>query len=77
MSFKISRVRPSVRPGQKFSYFLSLVFLAFLHEVRGNGVEKSDEARFSKKECWGPNLGKKGSKWAKNEVFGLFLEQKS
>ena len=81
MSFKIGCVSPSVclsvRPSQKFSYFPSLVFLAFLHEVRGNGVEKSDGARFSKKKCWGPNLGKKGPKWAKNEVFGLFLEQKS
>ena len=51
--------------------------MAFLHEVRVHGVEKSDEARFSKKKCWGANLGKKGPKWAKNEVFSLFLEQKS
>ena len=74
MSFKIRRV---VCPSQKLSHFPSLVFLAFLHEVRGNGVEKSDGARFLKKKCLGPNLGKKGPKWAKNEVFGLFLEQKS
>ena len=40
-------------------------------------MEKSDEARFSKKKCWGPNLGKKGPKWAKNEVFCLFLDKKS
>ena len=27
-------------------------------------MEKSDEARFSKKKCLSPNLGKKGPKWA-------------
>ena len=32
---------------------------------------------FRKKKCWGPNLGKKGPKWAKNEVFCLFLDKKS
>ena len=48
-----------------------------MHEVRVHGVEKSDEARFSKKKCWGPDLGKKGPKWAKNEVFCLFLDKKS
>ena len=32
---------------------------------------------FQKKKCWGPYLGKKGPKWAKNEVFCLFLDKKS
>ena len=40
-------------------------------------MERSDEARFSKKKCWGPNFGKKGPKWAKNEVFRFFLDKKS
>ena len=48
-----------------------------MHEVGVHGVGKSDEARFSKKKCWGPNLGKKGPKWAKNEFFCLFLDKKS
>ena len=26
---------------------------------------------------WGPNLGKKGPKWAQNEVFCIFLDRKS
>ena len=80
-SYVISSVRLSVCPSvcqwQKFSYFLSLVFLDFLHQVSLLWMEKSDEARFSKKKCGGPNLGKKGPKWAKNEVFCLSLDKKS
>ena len=42
-------VSPSVR--QKFSYFPSLVFSDFLRQVSLFQMQKSDEARFSKKKC--------------------------
>ena len=69
MSFKIGRV---VYPWQKFSYFPSLVFLAFLHEVRGNGVEKSDGARFSKKNVGAQIWAKRGQNGPKMSFFAFF-----
>ena len=40
-------------------------------------MEKSDEARFSKKKFFGPKLGKLGPNLPKFEVFGHFLEFES
>ena len=60
---------PSVPEGSFHTYHHYLVFLAFMHEVRVHGVKKCDEAWFSKIKCRGPNLGKKGSKWA--QIWGL------
>ena len=62
----------SVR-NKKFSYFPSLLFSDFLHQVSLQKVQKSDEVGFLRKKCFGPKLGKKGPKWAQNGVFGNFL----
>ena len=40
-------------------------------------MEKSDEARFSKNNFFGPKLGKLGPNLPKVEVFGHFLEIES
>ena len=56
----------SVRPSQKLWYFPPMDFSDFTYKVAGWWMEKSDEARFSKKKI-PPILGqkgvKKGSKW--------------
>ena len=70
MSFKIGGV---VCPPQKFSYFPWLVFLPFLHEVRVHGVEKSDEARFSKKNVGAQIWAKRGQNGPKMRSFDIFL----
>ena len=40
-------------------------------------MEKCDEARFSKKNFFGPKLGKLGPNLPKFEIFGHFLEFES
>ena len=72
MSFKIGGV---VCPSQKFSYFPWLVFLAFLHEVRGNGAEKSDRARFSKKSAGAQIWVKRGQNGPKMRFLAFFLSR--
>ena len=53
----------------KSSHTSRQVFLAFLHEVEWRKVTRPD---FQEKML-GPKLGKKGPKWAKNEVFCHFI----
>ena len=50
------------------SYFPSLVFLAFLHEVKVYGVKKVTTPGSRKEKGGDPNLGKKGQKWALNGI---------
>ena len=52
----------SVSPLQKFSYFPSLVFSGFLQQVSLFQMQKSDEARFLKKNLVFPKFWKIGQK---------------
>ena len=67
--------RPSVRPSvTQYLSNHSKDFSNFWHEVRGPWVEKSDGARFSRKNLVRPKKGEKGPKCPKNGPFWYLIK---
>ena len=75
-SYKIGSVRlyfhTSVRLSTSFLGICSLVFSNFWHGDRKPREVVLEKAGFFKKKFIAPKMGKKGQKWAKNEVFSIF-----
>ena len=77
-SYKISSVCLSIRPSvTKVLILPAIGFLSFFAWSWGPWSGEKWRSPIFEKKCWGPNLGKKGPKWAKNEVFCLFPDIKS
>ena len=75
-SYEIGSVRlyfcTSVHLSRSFLGIWSLVFSNFWHGDRKPREVVRDKAGIFKKIFIAPKMGKKGPKWAKNEVFSIF-----